>query len=227
MMKLRGGQDAQTVLGYIQLSQAVAGYAFTKESIEMYEFKTALETPTLAFAKFNYALQIAHAINLLMPEYGLTAIALAIFASSGEFSDKLNFPRMPSLAWAAAILALQHFKDTVPDWIVPALFLASGIHGVFFTDQALAMYGVKVPLSKQSMTMAKFVNAGFVAIGAFLLAPTLGLSASQAFAAYAATYVAFILKMVTLDGGAELFNAAGAYVWAAIFGGAGVAALMM
>ena len=90
----------------------------------------------------------------------------------------------------------------------------------------MEMYGIDVPLTAQSKTMAKFVNAGFVALGAFLLAPTLGYSGAQAFGAYGLIYTAFIIKMCTVDGGADLFNVAGGYAWAAIFGGAAVAALM-
>jgi len=190
----------------------------------MYEFKSAVEAPTLAFAKFNYALQIAHAVNLLMPEYGITALAVAIFASAGEFSGVLQGPRSPAVAWAGMLLALQHFK--APAWILPSMLIASGLHGSFAVDQALKMYKIGVPLTAQSKTMAKFVNAGFVALGTFLLAPVLGYSSAQAFGAYALVYTAFILKMVTLDGGADLFNSVGAYAWAAIFGGAGVASLM-
>jgi len=192
----------------------------------MYEFKGEIEEPTLAFAKFNYALQIAHAINLLMPEYGITALATAIFVSTGEFCGKLKSPRAPALAWSATLLALQHYKDSVPAWVLPAMLVASGVHGIFFIDQAMEMYGISVPLSKQSKTMAKFVNSGFVALGTFLLAPTLGYSSAQAFGAYALVYTALIIKMCTIDGGAELFNVAGGYAWAAIFGSAGVAALM-
>jgi len=229
LMKLRGGvsaEQAQSAMGYVTLAQAAVGHAFTKESMEMYEFKGEIEAPTLAFAKFNYALQIAHAVNLLMPEYGITALATAIFVSTGEFCGTLKSPRAPALAWAATLFALQHFKDSVPAWLLPSMLIASGVHGIFFIDQAMDMYKIGVPLSKQSKTMAKFVNSGFLALGTFLLAPTLGWSSAQAFGAYALVYTALILKMVTVDGGAELFNVAGGYAWAAIFGGAGVTALM-
>jgi len=138
----------------------------------------------------------------------------------------LKSPRAPALAWAATLFALQHFKDSVPAWLLPSMLIASGVHGIFFIDQAMDMYKIGVPLSKQSKTMAKFVNSGFLALGTFLLAPTLGWSSAQAFGAYALVYTALILKMVTVDGGAELFNVAGGYAWAAIFGGAGVTALM-
>lgn len=239
-MKLRGGAmpDAATVqkgIGYLTLAQATVGHAFTKESMEMYEFKSEIEGPTLTFSKMNYALQIAHAINLLVPEYGITALAVAIFTISGELAASLKAPRAPAIAWAGMLLALQHFKDSVPPWLLPAMLIASGVHGVFAIDQAMDMYKIgtvglgpkdKFKLSEQSKTMAKFVNAGFAALGMFLLAPVLGYSSAQAFAAYALAYTFFILKMVTVDGGAELFNVAGGYAWAAIFGGAGVAALM-
>jgi hypothetical protein len=229
LMKLRGGvsaEQAQDAIGYITLAQAAVGHAFTKESMEMYEFKSAIEEPTLAFAKFNYALQIAHAVNLLKPEYGITALAIAIFVSTSEMSDRLKMPRAPGIAWAGALLALQHFSDSVPAWLLPGLLIASGLHSTLCFDQAMDMYGMEAPLSAQSKTMAKFVNAGFVALGTFLLAPTLGYSAAQAFGAYGLVYTAFIVKMCTIDGGADLFNVAGGYAWAAIFGGAAVAALM-
>jgi hypothetical protein len=219
LMKLRGGvsaEQAQQAIGYITLAQATVGHVFTKESMEMYEFKGEIEAPTLAFSKFNYALQIAHAVNLLMPEYGITALAVAIFASSSEFGASTKAPRMPAVAWAGTLLALQHFKDSVPAWLLPSLLIASGLHGTVAIEQAMDMYQIGVPLTKQSKTMAKFVNAGFVALGAYLLAPTLGYSSAQAFGAYGLVYTAFILKMATVDGGAELFNPAGAYVWAAI-----------
>ena len=201
----------------------------------MYEFKSEIEAPTLAFAKFNYALQIAQAVCLLKPEYGITAIAIAIFASSGEMAAALKAPRAPALAWAGALLALQQYSDSVPDWLLPGLLVASGLHGIFAFDQAMNMYGIgsvgadpKKPmtLSAQSKTMAKFVNGGFVALGAFLLAPKLGYSSAQAFAAYGLVYAAVILKMVLMDGGTDLFNPIGGYVWAALFGGAGASALM-
>ena len=229
LMKLRGGvsaEQAQSTIGYITLAQAAVGHVFTKESMEMYEFKGEIEAPTLAFAKFNYALQIAHAVNLLKPEYGITALATAILVSCSEMSGTLKAPRTPAVAWAATLFALDHFKDSVPAWLLPGMLLASGVHGIFFIDQAMDMYKVGVPLSKQAKTMAKFVNSGFVALGTFLLGPTLGLSSAQSFGAYALVFTALIVKMCTLDGGAELFNVAGGYAWGAIFGGAGVAALM-
>lgn len=228
VMKLRGGvsaEQAQTAIGYITLAQAVVGNAYTKESMEMYEFKGAIEAPTLAFAKFNYALQIAHAVNLLKPEWGINALAIAIYASSSEFCGTLGSPRAPALAWSATLFALNHFKDKVPAWVLPAMLIASGLHGTVAIEQAMEMYGIQVPLTKQSLTMAKFVNAGFVALGTFLLAPVLGATSAQAFGAYALVFTAFVIKMCTIDGGAEIFNVAGGYAWAAIFGGAGVAAL--
>jgi len=230
VMKLRGGaisaETAQSAIGYIQFAQAAIGYQFTKESMDMYEFKGAIEAPTLALAKFNYALQIAHAVNLLMPEYGITAIAIAIFAATSEFSSVLKTPKVPAIAWVVTLLALDGpFKDSVPAWLLPGLLVASGVHGIVATEQAMGMYGIS-GLTKQSMVMAKFVNAGFAALGTFLLAPALGYSSAQAFGAYALVYAALIVKMATLDGGADLFNAVGAYAWAALFGGAGGAALM-
>jgi hypothetical protein len=228
-MKLRGGvsaEQAQSAIGYITLAQAVVGNAFTKESMEMYEFKGEIEAPTLAFAKFNYALQIAHAVNLLKPEWGIPALAIVIYASSSEMASSLKSPRAPALAWSATLLALNHFKDKVPAWVLPAMLIASGVHGTVAIEQAMEMYGIGVPLTKQSKIMAKFVNAGFVALGTFLLAPILGASAAQAFGAYALVFTAFVIKMCTIDGGSEIFNAAGGYAWAALFGGAGVAALM-
>jgi hypothetical protein len=229
-LKLRGGaisaEQAQTAIGYITLAQSAVGHAYTSESMEMYEFKSTLEETTIQFAKFNYGLQIAHAVNLLMPEYGITALAVAIFAGSSEFSATLKAPRGPAVAWAITLLALQHYKDSVPAWLLPSLLIASGVHGTVCFDQAMEMYGIKNTLSKQSEVMAKFVNSGFVALGAFLLAPTLGYSSAQAFAAYGLTYAALILKMITVDGGADIFNAVGGYVWALIFGGASASALM-
>jgi len=130
---------------------------------------------------------------------------------------------------------MDYFKDNIPPWLLPGMLIASGLHGIFFFDQAIDMYkvgtvGLKpketLTLTKQSTTMGKFVNSGFVALGTFLLAPVLGLSSAQAFGAYALVYSALILKMVMFDGGAELFNVVGGYVWAALFGGAGAAALM-
>ena len=41
---------------------------------------------------------------------------------------------------------------------------------------------------------------------------------------YGLTYTAYILKLVLVDG-VGLFNPAGGYVWAGLFGAAGVAAL--
>jgi hypothetical protein len=240
LMKLRGGAidaaQAQNILGYVTLAQATIGHAFTKESMEMYEFKDEISGPTLAFSKFNYAMQIAQAVCLLMPEYGITALAVAIFASSGEFTTALKGPRAPMIAWAAMLLGLQHFKDAVPAWVLPSLLIASGVHGTVCFDQAMDMYKIGTVgvgpkdkpfvLSDQSKTMAKFVNGGFIALGAFLLLPKLGYSSAQAFAAYGLVYAAMILKMILVDGGKDLFNAAGGYVWAALFGGAGAAALM-
>lgn len=229
VLKLRGGvsaEQAQTAIGYITLAQAAVGYAFTKESMEMYEFKGEIEAPTLAMSKFNYALQIAHAINLLMPEYGITALAVAIFASSSEFSASMKAPRLPALAWSGLLLALNGpLKDSVPAWVLPGMLIASGVHGTVAIEQAMDMYQIGVPLSKQSKTMAKFVNAGFVALGAYLLAPVLGYSSAQAFGAYGLIYAAFIVKMCTIDGGADIFNPIGGFVWAAIFGGAAGSAL--
>ena len=49
---------------------------------------------------------------------------------------------------------------------------------------------------------------------------------AQAFAAYGLVYAAVILKLILVDGGKDLFNPAGGYAWAAIFGGAGASALM-
>jgi len=229
VMKLRGGvsaEDAQNYLGYITLAQAVVGHAFTKESIDVYEFKSEIEAPTLAFAKFNYAIQIALAVNLLMPEYGITALAITLFASSSELCSALKSPKGPVLAWVAMLLGLQKYSDKVPAWLLPGMLLASGVHGNLCIDQCMEMYGVGVPLSHQSKTMAKLVNAGFAALGTFLLAPVLGYSSAQAFAGFALVFAAAVVKMCTLDGGADLFNVAGGYAWAAIFGGAGVAALM-
>jgi hypothetical protein len=49
-------------------------------------------------------------------------------------------------------------------------------------------------------------------------------SSAQSFGAYAFVYVAYILKLMLVDG-AGLFNPVGGYVWAAMFGGAGALAL--
>merc|ERR1712167_546055 len=111
--------QALNAIGYITLAQATVGHAFTKESMEMYEFKTAIEGPTLTFAKFNYALQIAHAVNLLKPEYGITALAIAIFISCSDMSSSLKAPKMPAIAWAGTLPALQHYSDHVPTWLLP------------------------------------------------------------------------------------------------------------
>jgi hypothetical protein len=239
-MKLRGGlvdaATAQNAIAYVTLAQSLVGHAFTKETMDMYEFKDEISEPTIALSKFNFALQAAHAINLLMPEYGITALAIAVFVSTGDMSKGLKAPRAPMVAWAVLMLGLQHFKASVPDWLLPGILIASGLHGAFFTDQAMDMYKIgtvgvgpkdkPMVLSAQTKSMATFVNAGFVAIGAFLLAPTLGYSGAQAFGAYALVTTAFILKMVLLDGAGDIFNPMGAFVWAVLFGGAGVSAIM-
>lgn len=47
---------------------------------------------------------------------------------------------------------------------------------------------------------------------------------ARAAGVYGLTYTAYILKLVLVDG-VGLFNPAGGYVWAGLFGAAGVAAL--
>ena len=51
-----------------------------------------------------------------------------------------------------------------------------------------------------------------------------GTSCARAAGVYGLTYTAYILKLVLVDG-VGLFNPAGGYVWAGLFGAAGVAAL--
>ena len=224
VLKLRGGvsaEQAQTAIGYITLAQAAVGYAFTKESMEMYEFKGEIEAPTLAMSKFNYALQ-TRTQSTFMPEYGITALAVAIFASS-EFSA-MKAPPSRALAWSGSPRSTARSRTRCPRG-PPGMLIASGVHGTVAIDQAMDMYQIGVPLSKQSKTMAKFVNAGFVALGAYLLAPVLGYSSAQAFGAYGLIYAAFIVKMCTIDGGADIFNPIGGFVWAAIFGGVAGSAL--
>ena len=103
--------------------------------------------------------------------------------------------------------------------------IASGLQGTFFWDSMKDMYKIGIPMTAQSDTMGKFVNGAFVTMGVYLLGPTMGWSTAQAFGAYALTYVAYILKLCMVDG-KGMFNPVGGYVWAALFGGAGVVSLM-
>jgi hypothetical protein len=230
VMKLRGGglpsaETVQSTIGYITLAQALVGQVWTKESMEMYEFTAPLEGPTVQFAKFNYALQIAHALMLLGKADGVTAMAVAIFAST-HIQDALKAPKLPVVAWSALLLTLKHFGDagSVPGWVIPALLLASSAQGTFMWDSMKAMYQIGVPMSKQSDAMGGFVNGAFASFAVYLLGPVLGWSASQTFGVYALVYTAYILKLVLVDG-PGLFNPVGGYVWAALFGGAGAIAL--
>ena len=230
MRQLRGGglpsaETLQSTLGYITLAQAAVGSVWTKESMEMYEFTGPIEDSTLQFAKFNYALQIAHGLMLTGKADGVTAMAIAIFAST-HIQDALKAPKLPVVAWSALLLTLKHFGDagSVPGWVIPALLLASSAQGTFMWDSMKAMYQIGVPMSKQSDAMGGFVNGAFASFGVFLLGPILGWSAAQTFGAYGLVYTAYILKLVMVDG-AGLFNPAGGYAWAALFGGAGVMAL--
>jgi len=231
LMKLRGGalpsaEQAQSFIGYLTVAQAVAGHAWTKESSEMYEFTSPLEMPTLQFAKFNYALQIAHGLMLLGKVDPVTALAVAIFSST-SVQENLKAPKAPVVAWAAGLLVLKYFTDagSVPAWVIPGMLLASALQGTFAWESMKGMYKLGVPLTQQSDTMGKFVNGAFASFAVYLLGPILGLSSAQTFGAYALTYTAYILKLLLIDG-KGLFNPVGGYVWAAIFGGSGALALL-
>jgi hypothetical protein len=231
LMKLRGGglpsaEQAQTFLGGLTLAQAVVGHAFTKESMEMYEFSGPIEGPTEQFAHMNYAIQIAHGLMLLGKVDAVTALSLAVFSST-TVQEALGAPKMPVVAWAAGLLVLNHFQaaGSVPSWVIPGMLIASALQGTFAWDSMKAMYKLGVPTTAQSDAMGKFVNGAFGSFGVYLLGPILGLSSAQSFGAYALTYAAYVLKLVMVDG-PGLFNPVGGYVWAAIFGGAGAIALM-
>jgi hypothetical protein len=232
LMKLRGGgplpvsaAQAQSAIGYITLAQALVGHAWTKESMEMYEFTGPIEDPTIHFAKFNYALQIAHGLMLTGLADPTTALSVAIYTST-SVQEGLKAPKLPVVAWAAVLLALKHFGSTgaIPAWVQPALVMASALQGTFMWDSMKAMYKLGVPLTKQSDAMGGFVNAAFMTWGIYVLGPLLGWSSAQTFGVYGLTYTAYILKLVLVDG-VGLFNPAGGYVWAGLFGAAGVAAL--
>jgi len=231
LIKLRGGampsaEQAQSFIGYVSIAQALVGHAWPKESSEMYEFTSPLEAPTLQFARFNYALQIAHGLTLLGKVDPVTALAIAIYSST-SVQEALGAPKAPVVAWAGGLLVLKHFTDAgnVPAWVLPSMLLASALQGTFAWDSMKAMYKLGVPLTQQSDTMGKFLNGAFASMAVYLFGPILGLSSAQTFGAYALTYTAYILKLLFVDG-VGLFNPVGGYVWAAIFGGAGVVALM-
>lgn len=219
-------EQAQSFIGYLTLTQAVVGRAWTKESMEMYEFTSPLEEPTVQFAQFNYALQIAHGLMLLGKVDPVIALSVAIYSST-TVQDALKAPKLPVVAWAAGLLVLKHFTDagSVPAWVLPSMILASAVQGTVAWPSMKAMYKIGVPMSKQSDAMGQFVNAAFGSFAVYLLGPILGLSPAQTFGAYAFTYVAYILKLVMIDG-VGLFNPVGGYAWAGIFGTAGALALM-
>jgi len=236
--RLRGGglpsvEDAQKYLGYLSLASGAVGFAFPQETLDMYEFKGAIEPATLSFAKMNFAMQMAVATLLLSPENFNYAVAGAIYSWAAAEADNLQAPRLPVVAWAGFALAAKQFPDIIPDWVFPAALVASGLHGNLATAQQAEMYkigtrgatkGNAVVMGKQSLAMAGFTNAAFVTSGLLLLAPMLGLDANQGFGAFALAYTAFILKFIKVDGGEDLFNPAGGYVWAALFGAAGLIA---
>jgi hypothetical protein len=238
LMQLRGGvtmpspEQAQTAIAYISLAQASVGHPFTQETMDMYEFTSAVEVPTMAFARFNFALQIAHALMLLNKDVAIPALALAIYASTNEMATALKSPRVPMVGWAALLMGLKHFTDAgqVPEYVIPAILIASGLHGALFWDQCKEMYKIgsvtdgkaskPLVLSQQSNSMGMFVNAAFATAGLYLLGPTLGWSDAQSFGAYGLAYAAFIVKF--MKDGEGCFNPNGGYVWAALFGGAGL-----
>jgi hypothetical protein len=230
LMKLRGGgmpsaEQAQTTIGWLLMLPAIAGNTWTKENLEMYEFTSPLEEPTIAFGKFNYAVQIAHGLMLLGKFDAVTALAVAMYAST-PVQDMLKCPKLPVLAWAGSLLLLNKLgaEGKVAKWILPAVLIASGLQGTFMFDLQKSMYGVSVPLTAQSEAMGKFFNGAFTTLGVYMLGPVLGWSSAQSFGAYALTYVAYIFKMAFVDG-VGLFNPVGAYVWAGLFAAAGVTAL--
>jgi hypothetical protein len=227
-MKLRGGvsaAQAQSTIGWIVTASALAGNTWTKENLELYEFTSPLEDPTIQLAKMNYALQIAHGLMLLGKADAVTAMAIAMYFST-PVQDGLKCPKLPVVMWAGSLLLLKKLAadGKVPTWVLPAIFIASGLQGTFMFEMQKKMYGVGVPMTSQSDAMGQFMNAAFTSLGVYLLGPVLGWSSAKSFGAYAFVYVAYILKLMLVDG-AGLFNPVGGYVWAAMFGGAGALAL--
>jgi hypothetical protein len=47
----------------------------------------------------------------------------------------------------------------VPTWVLPAIFIASGLQGTFMFEMQKKMYGVGVPMTSQSDAMGQFMNA--------------------------------------------------------------------
>jgi len=238
LLKLRGGLSADQVragVAYLTLGQGLVGYPFTKEVADLYEFTSPVEQPTKAFAKMNFAMSIAHAVMLLSPDNAIPALAMAIYFSSPVMED-LKAPRLPMVAWSAALVLMQMLTDAgvLPGWLIPVVLIGSGLHGAFFWEQVVELYQIgtvglgprdKFSLTKQSASIGQFVNGGFVAFGVAVLAQTMELSDARVFAGYALTFGAFVVKLM-FDGDG-VFNPAGAYAWAALFGFTGLLSLFM
>lgn len=224
------------VIGAIGLASGLAGFAFPKENLDVYEFTSPLEDDTVSFGRMNFGAQIVVGTMLLSPNDMINVFAAVMYGWSAAEADNLKAPRLPILAWAAFIWATKAYSDVVPDWALPAALVASGLHGTFFPQEQADMYkiGSRVgpkekartkPISKQATAMSQLANNAWLSIGLYLAAPLLGLDSAQAFALFCAASVASVGKMLLLDGGADLFNTAGALAWGALFAGAGAIAL--
>ena len=107
----------QKTIGYISLVNGVMGNTWTKETMGMYEFTSELEAPTLAFAQFNSALQIAQGLMLLGK--------VLAYASRSAFStpSELVRPRecSHSLVWSSI-----HYDCTSSIDLILHLFTVQG-----------------------------------------------------------------------------------------------------
>ena len=174
LMKLRGGglpsvEDTQKVIGAIGLASGLAGFAFPKENLDVYEFTSPLEDDTVSFGRMNFGAQIVVGTMLLSPNDMINVFAAVMYGWSAAEADNLKAPRLPILAWAAFIWATKAYSDVVPDWALPAALVASGLHGTFFPQEQADMYkiGSRVgpkekartkPISKQATAMSQLAN---------------------------------------------------------------------
>jgi hypothetical protein len=229
-LKLRGGgvspDDAQTVVAGLTALSSGVGFVYTQDTADMYEFTDPLTPQTKMFAKMNFGIQGALAVLLLKPELFNVALGGTFFALADQMGEVLDMPRYPVFAWSVVPFVFEWAvaQGHLPKWAFGAFLMANGAAGIAAWDTLYGMYQAKAKLTQQSDSMAKFSQAGLVAIGAYLVSQAQGNTASQSFGYLAAIMAAGIVKFAAIDG-KGIFNPVGGYVWAAIYAAAAGIAL--
>ena len=229
-LKLRGGgvspDDAIKVVSTLTALSSGVGYVYTKEMLDQYEFTDVVTPTTKMFAKMNFGVQGAAAVLLLKPELFLIALAGTFYSLADQMGEVFDMPRYPLFAWAILPFVFEWAMEAghLPAWAFGGFLMANGLAGVFAWDTIYELYQAKAKPDKTGEAMGKFVQAGLVAIGAYLVSQAQGNTAVQSFGYLAAIFTAAILKMVMLDA-AGSFNPMGGYVWAAIYAAASGIAL--